>query len=430
MKQKFKKLLPIQKFINTESAGGILLFGMTVIALLWANVSTSYAEVWDFEIGITTDAFELKKPLLLWINDGLMTIFFFLIGLEIKREVSIGELNSFKKASLPILAAIGGMIGPMFIYVFFAKESIISGGWGIPMATDIAFSLAILQLLGKRVPLALKIFLMAFAIVDDLGAIVIIAIFYSSNINFVLLLIAGAILIFLGILSYKNIYNKYFFLLGGIIIWVLFLKSGIHPTIAGVLIAFTIPIRQKIYIKKFTEILKKITNNIENAKNHNQPVLTKEQIAGIDNLEDWTHKVQSPLQHLEHGLHNWVAYLIMPIFALANAGVVLNISEEINMTLIYTLPIALIGGNVIGVMLMSFIGTKLKITVLPKEMKFLQLIGVSFLAGVGFTMSIFIANIAFADSQALLDSAKIGILLGSIISGIIGYIILKFQFKE
>ncbi len=431
MKKELNNSIPIQKFVKIESLSGILLFSATIIALIWANssFSDSYFNLWNFKLGFTSDAFYLNKPLLLWVNDGLMAIFFFLIGLEIKRELMIGELNSIKKASFPFLSAIGGMLVPMFIYMTFATEDQIASGWGIPMATDIAFSLAILRLLGDRVPLALKVFLTAFAIVDDLGAVIVIAIFYSSGVKFTLLIYAAVLLSVLFFLASRGIYIKYLIFGFGIIIWFLFLKAGIHPTIAGVLLAFTVPVYQKIGMKTYTETLDEIVNKIRSASDNDIGILTKEQIVEIDNLEDWTSQVQSPLQHLEHALHNWVSYLIMPVFALANAGVALSFSSDINMTLVYTIPLALIFGNVIGLLVMSFLATKLKITELPEGVGFKQLLGVGFLAGVGFTMSIFIAGIAFADNQVVLDSAKIGILLGSFVSGFIGFVILRFSTK-
>ena len=319
-------ITPFQKFIKTESLSGILLFGATVIALIWANspFAENYHNLWQYKLGISSEDFELKKPLILWINDGLMAIFFFLIGLEIKRELMIGELNTFRKASFPLFAAIGGMVVPLSLYLLLNKNPETIDGWGIPMATDIAFSLAILQTLGKRIPLSLKIFLTAFAIVDDVGAVLVIAIFYSTNISWMLILIAMVMLIFLFILARRGIYAKYLILIFGIIIWILFLKSGIHPTVAGVLLAFTIPIRQKIDSGTFSENIHQIAERVNEYKDSKSPVLTHKQIHQLDNLTSWVEKVQSPLQQLEHRLHGWAAYFIMPIFALSNAGVTFN----------------------------------------------------------------------------------------------------------
>jgi NhaA family Na+:H+ antiporter len=425
-------ITPFQKFVRIESFSGILLFLATIIALVWANssFSDSYTALWQYKIGFSTEDYSLSKPLILWINDGLMAVFFFLIGLEIKRELLIGELNSVKKAAFPFFAAIGGMSVPVIIFLILNNNPDTLSGWGVPMATDIAFTLAILKLLGKRVPLSLKVFLTAFAIVDDLGAVLVIALFYSSSIQWTLISIAILLLLLLAFLSYKEIYLKYLYFLVGVVVWFLFLKSGIHPTIAGVLLAFTIPIRQKMDMKTFIVRLKRIVNNIERPSEINRPLLTKYQIEQIDDLEDWTSDVQSPLQHLEHKLHNWVAYFIMPVFALSNAGVVFSGNMNLDYSLMTNLALSLILGNCIGVMAFSFLGIKLKIAALPEGVTYWQILGIAVLAGVGFTMSIFIANLAFLDNPQLVDSAKIGILIGSAIAGILGYIILRLASKK
>ena len=424
--------MPIKKFIKIESLSGILLFSATIIALIWANSSFShiYTSLWESKIGIKTPNLQLIKPLILWINDGLMAIFFFVIGLEIKREMLIGELNSIKKVSFPIFAAVGGMLIPITLFFIFNNNAETTNGWGIPMATDIAFALAILRLLGNRVPLSLRVFLTAFATIDDIGAVLVIAIFYSSNVSWILLVYALILLLILFFLSYKNIYIKYLTLLFGIIIWVLFLKAGIHPTIAGVLLAFTIPVRQKISITKYTDKISNIVKNIKENADIKKSILSKKQIANSDNLEDWTSKVQSPLQHLEHTLHNWVAYFIMPLFALSNAGVIFSSDMNLDYSLITVIALSLFFGNLIGVTLMSFIGVKLKLTRLPQNVNFWQIIGIASLGGVGFTMSIFIANLAFIDNTSFIDSAKVGVLIGSLISGIVGYLILRLKSKK
>ncbi|MCK4663076.1 MAG: Na+/H+ antiporter NhaA [Bacteroidales bacterium] len=425
-------ITPFQKFIKIESFSGILLFSATIIALIWANSQYShiYESLWQYKLGINTQDFKLAKPLIFWINDGLMVIFFFLIGLEIKRELLIGELDSIKKAAFPFFSAIGGMIFPVALFIFLNKNPETSSGWGIPMAADIAFSLAILKLLGNRVPLSLTVFLTAFAIIDDIGAVLVIAIFYSSSINLLLLAYALILILILSFLSYRKIYAKYLILLFGIIIWLLFLKAGIHPTVAGVLLAFTIPIRQKIDIKTYTNKLCDIANEIKGTTDNKKYILSKKQIEHIDNLEACTDKVQSPLQLLEHRLHNWVAYFIIPIFALANAGVVFNTDMNLDYSLITNIVICLFIGNFISVTFMSFLSVKLRLTELPKGVKFRQILGIASLAGVGFTMSIFIANLAFVENTAFIDSAKVGILIGSFISGITGYTILKLSSKE
>ncbi|MCD6090069.1 MAG: Na+/H+ antiporter NhaA [Bacteroidales bacterium] len=419
-------ITPFQKFVKIESLSGILLFTATILALIWANspISDIYNSIWEYKLGFSSQSFELSKPLLLWINDGLMAVFFFLIGLEIKRELLIGELNSLRKAAFPFFAAIGGIVVPVLLFLFLNTNPNTQDGWGIPMATDIAFTLAILQLLGKRVPLSLKVFLMAFAIVDDLGAVLVIALFYSGDLNWSLLLISLVLLLVLYFLAYKKIYSKYLSFIVAVIVWFLFLKSGIHPTIAGVLMAFSIPIRQKVGVKVFTKELTEIISRIKTVEDNDVPILTREQIDEIDNLEDWTCKVQSPLQHLEHRLHNWVAYFIMPLFAFANAGVSFQTAFPLDYNLIFVISISLFLGKSIGISLMSYLSVKLKWAELPDGFGFMQVIGVAVLAGVGFTMSIFIANLAFVENTAYVDSAKVGIIVGSFISALFGFALL------
>jgi NhaA family Na+:H+ antiporter len=422
-------LTPFQKFVRIESLSGMLLFGATVLALILANspLAERFHSLWQYKLGVSTSGFELIKPLILWINDGLMAIFFFLIGLEIKRELLIGELNSTKKASFPLFAAIGGMAVPVLIFLVLNKNPDSSAAWGIPMATDIAFSLAILRLLGKRVPLGLKVFLTAFAIVDDLGAVLVIAVFYSESIKWSLIGIALVLLAILFFLSYRRIYAKGLILAFGVVIWVLFLKAGIHPTIAGVLLAFTIPKRQQIGIGSSVDNLCDIVENIKKADDNEGPLLSKRQIEGIDDLEDWTEKVQSPLQHLEHKLHNWVAFLIMPLFALSNAGVSFSSDANLDTFLGGVIVVSLVAGKLLGITIFSWLGIKLKLAELPEGVNFIQIVGTALLAGVGFTMSIFVANLAFFGNELLLDSAKAGILVGSLISGISGYLLLRFS---
>ncbi len=426
---KEKALSPFQKFVNLQSSTGILLLATTIIALVWANstFADSYQSFWQYEIGIISDTFELKKPLLLWVNDGLMAIFFFLIGLEIKREFLIGELNSVKKVMFPLFGAIGGIALPVLLYLILNQNPDTLKGWGIPMATDIAFSLAILKVLGNRVPLSLKIFLTAFAIVDDLGAVLVIAVFYSSSLNFVLLGSAFGILAIIYFLSYKGLYSEFLTIISGVVIWLLFLKAGLHPTLAGILMAFAIPVRQKISTHEFTEHLESIVGKIKKSNILQRPVLSPGQLQLIDALEDWGDKYRSPLQRLEHKLHNWVAYLVIPIFALANAGVAISSDGGLETALIINIMVCLILGKSIGISAIIFTAKKLKIIDVPADITNKQIIGVSFLAGIGFTMAIFIASLAFNSSPEYIDSAKIGILIGSFISAIIGFAILRFN---
>lgn len=422
-------LSPFQKFVRIESFGGILLLSATVVALIWANSPLGgwYDTLWNLNIGVKAPGFELIKPLRLWVNDGLMTVFFFVIGLEIKRELMIGELNSVRKASLPILAAIGGMVMPVVLFMLLNENSDTSGGWGIPIATDIAFSLAILKLLGNRIPLSLKVFLTAFAIVDDLGAILVIALFYGSGVSWSLLILGLVLILILGLLTLAGAYSKYLVLIIGLVAWVLFLKSGIHPTIVGVLLALTVPIRQRTDLSTYAQYLSELSAVFKRCPENGKPILTHKQIEMIDNLESYTTQVQSPLQHLEHKLHNWVAWLIMPLFALANAGVVFGTNLGYEWSLSSNLAISLVLGKSIGITLFSYIGLKVGLIKLPEGVVMRQIIGVSFLAGVGFTMSIFIANLAFADNSVFMSASKLGILAGSVLSGLIGYLLLRFK---
>ncbi|MDX1783268.1 MAG: Na+/H+ antiporter NhaA, partial [Aequorivita vladivostokensis] len=409
---KEKILSPFQKFVNLQSSTGILLLATTIIALVWANsaFSESYQSFWQYEIGIVTDSFELVKPLILWVNDGLMSIFFFLIGLEIKREFLIGELNSTKKVMFPLFGALGGIALPVILYLVLNQNPDTLKGWGIPMATDIAFALAVLKVLGNRVPTSLKIFLTAFAIVDDLGAVLVIAIFYSGDLNLVMLGGALGILVFIYILSYRGLYSEFVTIIAGFIVWLLFLKAGLHPTLAGILMAFAVPVRQKISTDEFTDQLDSIVKNIKESTILQKPVLSGEQLELIDDLEDWSDKYRSPLQHLEHKLHNWVAYLVIPIFALANAGVAINGEGGLETALVVNIMICLILGKSIGISTVIFAARKLKLIEVPSDITNRQIVGVSFLAGIGFTMAIFIAGLAFNSSPEYIDSAKIGIL--------------------
>ena len=426
-------LSPFQKFVKIESLAGMLLFGATIIALIWANSSygADYESLWQYKIGISFQDFELKKPLILWINDGLMAIFFFLIGLELKRELLIGEINTVKKATFPFVAALGGVLVPVGLYLVLNQNPETIKGWGIPMATDIAFALAILSTLGKRVPLSLKIFLTAFAIIDDIAAVLVIAIFYSVSINWFFILYGLILISFLGLLYYKKQYSFTIGIVLAIIIWFLFLKSGIHPTIAGVLLAFTIPIKRRLNIKSFSNELNSISNKIINVSDDDEKhLLTKDEMNCIDNLDDLSFEVRSPLQHLEHKLHSLIAFFILPIFAFANAGVVINTNYDFNFALMINIAISLFVGKFIGVALFSYLGVKLKITELPSGVNFKQILGIASIAGVGFTMSIFIDNLAFYGDLISINSVKVGIIIGSVISGIIGYLILRLTTKK
>ncbi len=423
---------PVETFINKSTSGSFILLLFTVIALVWANSpwQETYHTFWNetFAIGFSNTDFIIEKPLYLWVNDGLMTIFFFYVGLEIKREILDGELTTMRKASMPIFAALGGIVVPIAIFLLLNDQDRGASGWGIPMATDIAFSLGILNLLGKRVPLGLKIFLTTFAVIDDIGAILVIATFYSHTIHFTFLFIALGILAVLAFLAYKKFHSKYLLLICGIAVWVLFLESGIHPTIAGVLLALVIPSSRNMNLDNFFKEIRSSLNIFKKTEKKGIVLSDKQQDA-VDKINLITDRVQTPMQQLENGLSGWVAIVIMPIFALANAGITINLDSLSQTHLISQIAIAMLVGKVVGISAFSYLAYKLKIAVLPTGINFKQILGVSFLGGVGFTMSLFIAELAFR-SDDLLTTSKIGILIGTLVAGVAGYLILRFQLKK
>lgn len=382
----------IEDFIDNESSSGILLIIVTIAALIFSNSTLSpyYSSFLNIPIAIHLGDFNIAKPLILWVNDGLMAIFFLLVGLEVKREIVEGHLSSVEKIILPSIAAVGGMLVPALIYVYFnLNDQTAIDGWAIPTATDIAFALGILSLLGKRVPVSLKIFLMALAIIDDLGAIVIISIFYTSQLSILSIAIAGASLIVLIALNYFGITKKAAYFIVGTIMWVSVLKSGVHATLAGVMLAFTIPLSGK----------------------------------------DEYGKNVSPAKELEHGLHFWVAFLILPIFAFVNAGI--NVTDISLTQMSGAVPVGiLLGlfiGKQLGVFVFSYVAIKLKIAKIPQDSSWLQLYGVSVLTGIGFTMSLFISSLAFENDQLFQSTDKLAILIASFAAGLLGYLILRFS---
>ncbi|HKK59001.1 MAG TPA: Na+/H+ antiporter NhaA [Salinivirga sp.] len=418
---------PFYRFFKIESSGGILLIIATAVALIWANTPFRdvYFHILEFPIAIGAGDFLLEKTLHHWINDGLMALFFFLVGLEIKREIMAGELSSFSKAILPIGAAVGGMVLPALIYIFLQGGTPAADGWGIPMATDIAFTIGILSLIGKRVPLALKVFLVAFAIVDDIGAVIVIALFYSHDIMWNLLFLSMGFMALLMIANMFHVRSLIWYVIIGHIIWFLFLKSGIHPTLAGIIVAFTIPANRKLRLEDFVGRIREQSNIFCKESCKDRMTLSNLQLETIDNLQQSISKVQSPLQSLEHLLHPFVTYVVMPLFALANAGVVLTTgSVSIFSGVSLSIAISLIAGKVIGISGFTWLMVKLKIGKLPSKVNMKMIFGAAMLGAVGFTMSLFISNLAFGD-DALLNNAKIGILTGSFIAGVTGYLLLK-----
>lgn len=381
---KLINLNAFKDFFASSNAGGIMLFICVILSMIFANspLAGSLQNLLDLPLGFETESIHLKYSVLLWINDGLMAIFFLLVGLEIKREIVEGELSSPKKASLPILCAIGGAVVPALIYLSFNAGKETAGGWGIPMATDIAFALAVINLLGNRIPSSLKIFLAALAIVDDLIAILVIAFFYSSGIELTYLYYAVAGMVVLILMNKFNIQNPYLYLIPGAFIWYFVHHSGIHATIAGVLVAMTIP-----------------TNETD---------------------------VESPLERLEHALTKPVNFLIIPLFAFANTNITLESEMLGGLTsgLGLGISLGLLIGKPVGILLTSFICTKAKLSSLPEGSEWKHIIGVGLLAGIGFTMSIFIAILSFNDPEHV-SEAKLSILVTSLLAGIFGYLALN-----
>jgi NhaA family Na+:H+ antiporter len=426
----------IGNYIKEESRGGIILILVTIFAVVWANSGFYewYHYIWhELKMGFSIGDFNLSFSLQHWINDGLMAIFFFAIGLEIKREVLAGELSSLKKASLPIMAAIGGMVFPaVFFVIVNLNHPEYIHGWGIPMATDIAFALGMMSLLGKKVPVSLKIFLTALAIADDLGAIMVIAIFYTSSIDYTDLLSGGLFLVVLMVANRLGVRRTSFYALVGFTgVWLSILYSGVHATIAGVLIAFTIPVRTKItestYIDKLTIMLEKF----KRAKPNDVSLLTQKQSHLISDIEKLSDDAHTPLQKLEQALHPVTAYLILPLFALANAGIHLErdlftvIFHPISLGIIFGLVL----GKVTGIVLLSKLMVALKLAHLPDGTTWKHIYGAGFLAGIGFTMSIFIADLAFI-TESYVEIAKAGIFIASFLSTVIGMILLGFNPKD
>ncbi len=384
----------IQDFIKKDSFPGMLLIVVTIIALILQNSALShyYMNFLHTPVEIRIGALHIAKPLLLWVNDGLMAIFFLLVGLEIKREVIEGHLSSLSQIALPGIAAAGGMAVPALVYIAFNKaDAFAMQGWAIPTATDIAFALGILSLLGKRVPVSLKIFLMALAIIDDLGAIVIIALFYTQELSTLSISVAAASLVVLFIMNRMGVVRKAAYIMVGVILWVSVLKSGVHATLAGVALAFFIPLKST----------------------------------------DSEGKTFSIAHQLEHDLHYWVALLILPLFAFVNAGVDLGGISPGGMK--ETVPLGIMTGLFIGkqlgVFTFSFIAIKMGLAKLPKDSTWLQLYGVALLTGIGFTMSLFVDTLAFGDTDLFSYADKLAILLGSLFSGVAGYIVLRVASK-
>lgn len=411
------------------------LFLMALLAAVAANSSfaPAYNEFLSHQLYFQVGDFNLfshnghSLTVHQFINDGLMTVFFLTVGLEIKRELLVGELSSVRKALLPFIAACGGMIVPVAIYTFICPANTDAGhGLAIPMATDIAFSLGVLSLLGKRVPLSLKIFLTAFAVVDDIGGIMVIAAFYSKHVSLGYLAWAAVLLLMLFLIGKRVSTNKTFFMLIGIVIWYLFLQSGIHSTIAGVLLAFVIPARPRLDVGKYIERIRR-TINMFPVTNEDEIVLTNRQIAMLKRVESASDRVISPLQSLEDNLHLAVNFVILPLFAFANAGVVFSGSGELVGDVTWAIAAGLLLGKFFGIYLFTWLAVKTGIAGMPRGMTWKTTAGVSLLGGIGFTVSLFITNLSFGEGQAvLLNQAKFGVLLGTLVAGMLGFLYLRW----
>lgn len=435
---------PLRHFIQTKINGGAVLLIVALAAMVIANspLREAYDHFFAQEVILQFGDINLfhvhgsNMTLMSLINDAFMAIFFFSVGLEIKRELLVGELSSPRKAMLPVIAACGGMIIPIILFSLITETGPASRGAAIPMATDIAFSLGVLALLGKRIPLSLKIFLTAFAVVDDIGGIIIIGAFYSSHlvIEYLLWALLFISLLYLG--GKLGVNSKLFYIFFGIIVWYLFLNSGIHPTIAGVIVAFTVPARPKLNIYKYVgdirESLKKLpeTANMSN----NKYMLSNSEVSILRHVESSSDKVISPLQSMDDNLHPLVNFVIMPLFAFANANISfshITFSDLQGVTL--TVFISLVLGKLIGIFSFTWIAVKFKWLNMPDHMNNRSLFGVAMLGGIGFTVSLFIANLAYAGipgiGAELLNQAKLGIITGSVFAGATGYLLLRFYYK-
>lgn len=420
-----------QYFFNKISQAGFLLLGSAVIALLWSNIDgEGYRHFWHQELAITFAGLTLSHSLVHWVNDGLMTIFFFTVGLEIKRELLVGGLSDPKRAALPVAAAIGGMVVPALIYYYFNQGTDTLSGWGIPMATDIAFSLAVLSLLGPKVPFGLRLFLTAFAIVDDLGAILVIALFYTPSINIFALVAAFLITAVLFAFNKAGVRQSFPYILLGALLWFAVSKAGLHATIAGVVTAMFIPSRGKYDTDIF---LKMVSKRLEGIRCHGEScgqsiLVNRNHLDAVQDINLACKEVETPLQRLEHSLSSWVGFLILPLFALSNGGVSFVGMEPLTaLTNPVTQGIAfgLVFGKPLGIFTFTFIVAKALNTPLIQGTTWTQILGAGLLGGLGFTMSLFISNLSFSGGL-LLEYAKVGIMIGSFFSAALGYALLRW----
>ena len=421
------------RFFKSEATSSILLLLCTIVALLWANSSRSelYSHILQTKVGLSWGDSKFALSLHHWINDGLMTLFFFIVGLEIKREIVVGQLSSFKKAVLPVAAAVGGMVVPALIYLSLNAGSEGARGWGIAMATDIAFAIGILSLLGSRVPVGLKLFLTALAITDDLGAVLVIAVFYTDHIRVGALFAAAVFLALLVVAQRLGIRLASVYAVLAIGVWVAIVMSGVHATVAGILVAMVVPVRPRIEPKKFLSIARDRIGTLENNLASESTTLVREQIDAIETLHIATKDVIPAGLSFEHYLHPVTAYVIIPLFALFNAGVAVNagvVSALVNPVSLGVL-MGLFVGKQVGVTLASWIAIRLRAAEMPPGVTWGQIYGAAILAGIGFTMSLFVADLAFP-SGTLVGPAKLGILAASTLAGVTGYGVLRIALRK
>lgn len=423
-----KVLTPFEEFIHRQTTSGMLLMGTAVVALILANgpFATAYEHLVHTPVGIGIGSWKLEMSLHHWINDALMALFFFIAGLELKRELLVGELANPRQAALPIAAAIGGMLVPAFVYYLVNPGGQAAVGWGIPMATDIAFAIGALALLASRVPRALITFLVALAIVDDLGAVLVIAIFYTDTIALGPLGFAGALFALLVVMNMLGVRNAVPYFIVAVGLWYALLQSGVHATLAGVLGALSVPARPKYNPDRFSEHVEELMERFRDSYEHGANILTNDGMrAVVQTLENGVHNVQAPLQRLEHTWHIPVAYLVIPVFALANAGIPIDVGsfgQTLSHPVTLGVMLGLVVGKFIGITGASWLMLKFGLAELPKDTRFVQVAGVSLLGGIGFTMSIFVAQLAFPGDPQLLVMAKTGILFASLVAGISGFI--------
>lgn len=438
----------VKKTIKNYASSSNVLIVATILALIVVNIPSTreiYNNLWNHEIALRVGGFNLfshhgeAMSIMAFINDALMALFFFSIGLEIKREILVGELSSFRNALLPILGAIGGMTMPVLIYCFMARGTDFINGAAIPMATDIAFSLGVLGLLGSRVPIGLKVFLTTLAVVDDIGGIIVIAVFYSTSIDWLLLLYAAGALMILFAGGKAGIQSKIFYIAIGAVVWFCFLNAGIHPTIAGVLVAFCVPAKPVFAPINYVRTIRKNIGYFAHEDDErliSKTILSKDQINWLKEIESASDKVISPLQDMEDSLHPMVNYIIIPLFAFANAGIFLG---DLSFNQLFNgiapaIILALVIGKFLGIFTVSAITILLKWAPMPKGASWVSLASVSVLGGIGFTVSLFIANLSFGIADAhmlqLLNDAKLGIIIGSLIAGLLGYIFLFFSLRR